>query len=226
MLLRGIHTHPVATGAVVAAALGLVLTASAAPFSPGDVFVGTTDGKIQHFDRTTHTLVQTLDTLINDNVGGICFDSDWNLYATLLNNPANLAVFEPAGGTLVTNTFLTSPPPAGLFYKAEGCTVSAHDEIYVGHVGSSTSSPADIRRYDRDTGNLEQVYSVALTPPGLNGNGPTFLDLHCDQCTMYYTENGEELRRYDVCADAQLADFVSAVPNQRLFDLRVRSDGR
>lgn len=225
MLLRGIHTPPIPPGAIAAAALGLVLTVSAAPFSPGDVFVGTTGGTIQHFDRATGALVQTLDTLINDNIGGICFDSDWNLYATLFNNPNKLAVFEPAGGTLVTNAFLPSPPPAGLFYKAEGCTVSAHDEIYVGHVGSSTISPADVRRYHRDTGALEQVYSVALTPPPGNGNGPTFLDLGCDQCTMYYTESGQKLRRFDVCADVQLPDFVTAPPDQRFFDLRVRSDG-
>ena len=39
--------------------------------------------------------------------------------------------------------------------------------------------------------------------------GSAFIDLAADDCTLYYTSAGPNVKRFDVCSNTQLADFNS-----------------
>ena len=41
---------------------------------------------------------------------------------------------------------------------------------------------------------------------------------------MYYTSEGESVKRYDVCNDTELSDFVSGLPGE-LYALRLLPTG-
>jgi hypothetical protein len=69
------------------------------------------------------------------------------------------------------------------------------------------------------SGALLDSYDVATGP-----RGSDWIDLSADKCTLLYTSEGTLIRRYDVCADAQLSDFAT-VPSGACYALRIRANG-
>jgi sugar lactone lactonase YvrE len=55
------------------------------------------------------------------------------------------------------------------------------------------------------------------------------MDLAPDGCTLYYTSSGQNIQRYDVCADTQLPNFnnapLSFSPYAGALGLRILPDG-
>jgi outer membrane protein assembly factor BamB len=56
--------------------------------------------------------------------------------------------------------------------------------------------------------------------------GPFWIDLAHDACTIFYTSYGPNVKRFDACANAQLPDFnLAPLPGGATQDLRVLPDG-
>lgn len=185
--------------------------AGALAFEKGDVFVGVGDGKISIF-KPDGTFVRTLDTTSNSaEQTGMCFDKDGNLRVTsfttntmtLFDNFGNL-VTHP-WGAVDSNSF------------AESCVVDANGDVYVGQAGGIGGN-RDIKKFDA-AGNFLQRFS-----PDTTNKGTDWIDLAADQCTMFYTSESPEIKRYDVCNDTQLTDFASGLGNS-CFANRIRDNG-
>jgi hypothetical protein len=105
------------------------------------------------------------------------------------------------------------------------CTVDRTGNVYLAggpFTGDRFTGSAKLRKYDL-TGHPLDSYDVDAT--GITyGRSIYGLDLAPDQCTMYYgLGGGEDVKRYDVCARAQLPVFGSA--GFPCDELRVLPDG-
>jgi len=177
------------------------------PFKVGDVFVGVGNGKIQHRD-TAGTLVETLDTLQGGFTTGMAFDTVGNLYVTNFN-AHNVRKFSNQG--VLVGTFgsgYSGSPESILFDKA--------GNFYVGAVDGDN----DIRKFDA-VGNPLVRFNVAT-----EDRGSDWIDLAADQCTMFYTSEAENIKRFNVCTNQQLPNFnTSPLPNSVAYALRILPDG-
>ena len=199
---------------VVAIALALAVLAAGRwaaadhlPYGEGDIFAAVGAGQIKHFDPAGN-LIEVLDTTSGSTEqAGMCFDAADNLYSTNFT-ANNMSKFDNQGGLLIH-------PWGGPFNaQPESCVVDAAGNIYVGQPDGTS----DILKFDSD-GNLLASYDVAVGP-----RGSDWIDLAADQCTMFYTSEGSVVGRYDVCADAQLADFATGLSSP-CFALRIRRNG-
>jgi hypothetical protein len=170
--------------------LGAGRARAAVPYNVGDVFAAIGNGQVKHFDPTG-TLLETLDdTTGSQFTAGMCFDGSGNLYVTNFST-GNVSKFDNAGN-LVNASFLTG------LSNPESCSRDVAGDIYVGQAGANT-----IMKFS-SSGALLNTYTVAT-----ESRGTDWIDLASDQCTMFYTSEGNLIKRFDVCANTQLADFAT-----------------
>jgi hypothetical protein len=178
------------------------------PFQRGDVFAGVGSGQVNHY-RPDGTLVQTLDTgSASRDQTGMCFDGLGNLYTTNWT-AGSMSKFDSQGAR-------TAYPWGGPFgNNPESCVADAQGNLYTGEVAGANR----IRKWDL-SGNL-----LASHAPDIEVRGVDWIDLAADQCTMYYTSEAHAIKRFNVCTNTQLSDFVTNLPGQFCFALRLRANG-
>jgi hypothetical protein len=95
-------------------------------------------------------------------------------------------------------------------------------DFYVG-IRDDNAQPAVVARIYRynAAGTFQQAYIVAKDQVGAG-----WIDLAADQRTIFYTSEGQQIKRFDVVAGSQLPDFATlpAFPN-RAFALRLLPPG-
>jgi hypothetical protein len=186
-------------------ALTMASGASAAPYATGDVFAGVGTGKIKVFSPTG-VLKQTLDTTSSSNEDtGMCFDGSGNLYSTNFS-AGNMTKFNNSG-TIIQH------PWGGPFNNPESCSVDQSNNVFVGDAST------DLLRKFNSSGTLLDDDAVS-TP----SRGTDWIDLAADQCTVYYTSEGSQVLRYNMCTDTQLANFADGLAAP-CFALRIRPNG-
>jgi hypothetical protein len=169
------------------------------------VFAGVGNGRFNHFSPTG----VLLETLNDGQVGpgqnattGMCFDPAGNMYGTNVN--ANSMSKFSNNGTLLAATF-------GSFNAfPESCLVVGGTAMYV----SQVSGTGDIVRLNL-SGTQTASYDVARSD---------WIDLAADLCTIFYTDEGPTIRRFNVCTNTALPDFVT-VPGATFFALRILANG-
>jgi hypothetical protein len=178
-------------------ALGIaVLVASpaqpshATTFQVGDVFVATDQGGTVQWREPDGTLHATLPTLPSVSTTGMAFDSSDNLYVTGFDGN-QVSVLNNMG--VLTGAF-------GSGYNANPESI-LFDEAGNAYVGQADGT-RDILKFD-SAGNPLASFNVATSD-----RGSDWIDLAADQCTMFYTSEGSEVKRFDVCTNTQLADFA------------------
>ncbi|HEY6065977.1 MAG TPA: hypothetical protein VIY96_07455, partial [Thermoanaerobaculia bacterium] len=188
-------------------ALGFSASAFAAvPFNVGDVFAGIGAGRFNHFSPTG-TLLETLNDgqavgSGQDATTGMCFDPAGNMYGTNIN--ANSMSKFSNNGTLLAATF-------GSFNASpESCLIIGGSTMYV----SEVQGTGDILKLNLSGAQLAN-YNVARSD---------WIDLAADQCTMFYTDEGPIIRRFNVCTNTALADFVN-VSGGNFYALRILPNG-
>lgn len=205
------------TGIAVLWGLGLILLvtsessstahADRVPYSLGDVFAGVGNGRVKHFD-SSGTLLETLDTTTgSQHVAGMAFDGKGNLFVTNFTSNS-MSKFDKAG-TLVGGfggQFDTAP---------ESVVFDKNGNVYVGQADGLRQ----VRKLDA-AGKLLATYS-----PATDGRGTDWIDLAADQCTLFYTSEGRHVKRFDVCSNNQLPDFVELSAGTEAFALRIRPNG-
>jgi len=179
------------------------------PYAVGDVFAGVGNGQIRHLSPTG-TLIEVLDTgtTCSEQLG-MAFDPAGNLYATsAFSCTATVVKFNNQGG-------LIGPFGSGYSSSTESIAIDAAGNVYVGQPDGTS----DILKFD-SAGNPLDFFDVPVGP-----RGSDWIDLAGDQCTMFYSSEGTDIRRYDVCTDTPLANFNTAPLPSSSFALRILPGG-
>ncbi len=191
-------------------------TATPTPgYAVDSVFAGVGANKINVYDPAGQ-LLQVLDTGSQSaREKGMCFDASGNLYVANFD-AQTLSKFDVHG-------HLRAARWAGPFTAdpkdPESCVVDSAGHIYVGIVAfESTARGGVLHKYDAD-GHLLATYH-----PAVDGRGVDWIDLATNNCTLYYTSEGTGVKRFDICANRQLADFASGLAGP-CYALRVRPNG-
>jgi streptogramin lyase len=198
-------------GAPAAAQLGSLLSTT---FQPGDVIVSLEPGPVLWYgpDGTLKRLLLGTEQGTGE---GVAFDATGNLYVTRWCIDSSCSM---TGNTV--EKYSPMGLPAGRFGTGYDCNPHAilFDQSGAAYVGLAGCS-GDIVKVAPDGAQT----SFPVAP---DNQGAFWIDLAPDGCTMFYTSWGPNVKRYDVCARAQLADFnLAPVPGGTAHDLRVLPDG-
>jgi len=196
---------------VLPTAVSLLILASllfaAVAFNVGDVFAGVGRGKFNHFSPTG-TLLETLDDgqavgSGEDATTGMCFDPAGNMYGTNLDKNS-MSKFSN-NGTLLAATF-------GSFNSLpESCLiVGGRTPMYV----SEVLGTGDILKLSLPSGTQLANYDVPRSD---------WIDLASDRCTMFYSNEGPAIHRFNVCTNMALPDFTNVGP--AFYALRILPNG-
>lgn len=176
-------------------------------FAKGDVFAGVGAGKVKHFS-SSGTLIETLDTTTGSGeTTGMCFDKVGNLYSTNFD-ATSMSKFDVTGK-------LVSSFGTGFYKSPESCVLDAAQNVYVGQADGNHQ----ILKFS-SSGALVANYS-----PAIENRGTDWIDLASDQCNLFYTSEGSQVKRFNVCTNAPLADFATGLSGSPCFALRIRSNG-
>ena len=193
--------------ALAASAVTLVGSASAAgpTYAVGDVFAAIGSSQVKQFSDTG-TLLNTLTGQPSTYTTGMAFDASGNLYVTGFDG--NTVSKFDSSGTLLGSF------GSGYNGGPESIVIDAAGNFYVGQANFS----GDVLKFG-PTGTLLASFNVAT-----ENRGSDWIDLAGDQCTLFYTSEGDLVKRYNVCTNTQLADFAT-LPTGEAFALRIRPNG-
>ncbi len=188
-------------------------TGAAATFGSGDVFVSLSNGSIQ-WRGPDGTLKQTLVNPTTDgHAEGMGFDIQSNLYAATWYGTGaitgnTVALFVPAGVYSANFGSGYNCNPTSVDFDSAG-------NVYVGQADCSRT----LLQFNM-AGTLQASYNVATEARGSN-----WIDLAGDECTVFYTSEGMNVKRFNMCANDQLSDFNAApLPGQAAYALRILPD--
>jgi len=192
---------------VVAVALTIAVFSSPAmayDFQIGDVFASTGSGTVQVYSNSG-TLQTTLNTTQGGFTTGSATDAAGNFYVTNFSS-GSVSQFDTQGA-LTDATFVTGGTnyESIVFDKAGG--------FYVGDAGTTGI------KYFNSAGVLQTTYTVAI-----EDRGTDWVDLAANQTTLYYTSEGDLIKRYDTVS-GQLSDFADLGTGTQAYALRILGDG-
>ena len=183
---------------------------TSAPYTVGDVFVGVGTGFIKHFSPAG-VLLDTLNTLTGCNEDlGMAFTSTNHLVATAAFggcSAGQVVEFDDMGN-------LIGPFGSGYSDSTESVVIDASGNVYVGQPDGTKA----LKKFN-STGTFLMDFFPAPQNRGTDWN-----DLAADQCTMFYTSEGDAIKRFDVCTNTQLSDFATGGASPK-YALRIRSNG-
>jgi Big-like domain-containing protein len=193
---------------VILLGAGAAAQPAGATYPNGNVFAGVGAGLIKQF-TPTGTLVSTLDTGSGSAEDtGMAFDQAGNLYATAFT-VSNVFEFDSNGNLI---------GPFGSGYDAghaESIVFDIYGNAYVGQ----PDGPKTVLKFS-PSGTLLATFS----PVTGNPRGTDWVDLAADQCTLHYTTETDSVKRFNVCTNTQLSDFVSGLAGP-CYAHRIRSNG-
>jgi hypothetical protein len=109
---------------------------------------------------------------------------------------------------------LIGPFGSGYSDSTESVVIDASGNVYVGQPDGTMA----LKKFNSTGTFLTDFF------PAPQSRGTDWNDLAADQCTMFYTSEGDAIKRFDVCTNTQLADFASSAAFPK-YALRIRSNG-
>jgi len=184
-------------------------------FAPGDLLVSLRTGEVQ-WRAADGSLVGVLLNVVPGKAEGMGFDASGNLYVSHYCADASACM---AGNSV--EKFSPQGISLGGFGGGYDCnpysfTFDRLGSVYVGQADCS----GDLRQLDL-SGTFREAFDVAS-----EGRGSARIDLAADGCTLFYTSQGPNVKRYDLCSRRQLPDFNAVpVPGGYTGSLRILPDG-
>lgn len=183
-------------------------------FAPGDVFVSLRTGQVQWWGPNG-ILKAVLVNVIPGKAEGMGFDRAGNLYVTHY-------CLDPTCRTgNSVEKFDSSGISRGAFGSGYNCNpyaivFDAATRAFVGQADCTGS----ILRFD----GLGVFQAEFLVAP--DNRGSARIDLAPDACTMFYTSQGPNVKRFNICTNQQLPNFNKApLPGGVTWALRILPDG-
>ncbi|WP_395682930.1 Calx-beta domain-containing protein [Dokdonella sp.] len=211
---NGVPGSPTATGTIISDEI-----------APGTRFVlvgkdnGTSGRKIRRY-TTGGTFIDDWDDRLPSGFGyivtGICFAPNGNVLATRFAYPG--PVLYSRFGAILDEDFTRHPLGNATFANHESCVFDHAGNVYIGQAGGS-SSPDDqvpVLKFDRYGTRLDTL--VLPTGP----RGTDWIDLAGDDCTLYYTSEDTDVRRYNACTHTVLPMFATGLTPPYCYALRIR----
>lgn len=186
-----------------------------AAFAPGDLFVSLRSGQVLWL-HPDGSLNRVLMNAVPGKAEGMAFDAAGNLYVT--HYCADLTVCYTGNGV---EKFTANGMSAGSFGSGYNCNPESivFDAAGRAYVGLSDCT-GDVLLFN-GLGALQQAFHVMP-----DQRGATRVDLGADGCTLFYTSQGPNVKRFNVCSNAQLQDFNAAsLPGGPAYGVRVLPDG-
>ena len=184
-------------------------------FERGDVFVALETGPVQWW-LGDGTLVRILPQMVPGTGEGMGFDGSGNLYVTRwcidpwCSTGSTVEMYDVLGRSW-------GAVGSGYDCNPHAIVFDPTNTAFVGQAGCT----GDILKFPPGGDRNPTAYDVAW-----DNQGSFWIDLAPDRCTMFYTSYGPNVKRFDVCAGAQLPDFNAApLPGGVAHDVRVLPDG-
>jgi hypothetical protein len=176
-------------------------------FQSGQVFASVGFSTVNVYDTSGNALTPLTDTSNSQYVAGSVFDSSNNLYVAD-DSSNSVSEFSPTGAPL--GQFATGlQNPIGLVFDNSG-------NLYVGQQATPY-----VEEYS-PSGQLV----ANIGPLNTELYGADWIDLASDQCTLYYTTEGNDILRYNKCTHMQLPNFnTAALTGYGAFELRILANG-
>lgn len=199
-------------------------TPTPVPFSQGDIFVGSNNSNVYHYN-SQGILLSTLDTQntqtgSDSGVADVCFDNAGNLYAVnggFSIEEQTIAQFSNRGSLLVSPWGNYTPFYGKSFYIC----ISDGNNIYV---GQTYSGPTSIIKFSTIDGSILDAFNL----PTVIMYGTAY-DVAPDKCTMLYIDypnGGAKIKSYNICTKTQNPDITQTLPSQYCGrSLRIRQNG-
>jgi len=206
------------TGAGHAARAGSAATEllSPAPWGRGDVLVGgDSGGTVNEYDPSGQ-LIGQLATGAQHQVSGLCFDRFGDLF-TANSSDSTVSKFG-SGGNLLDAVWATKYGGGGL----ETCVPDGSGNVYTGENVVVNTGGYDIEKFDAN-GYPITTYAADLADWGGTA-GVHWMDLASDGCTVVYTNQGPNVKRFDVCTNTQLPDLKDNLA-QQCWGVKILADG-
>jgi Ca2+-binding RTX toxin-like protein len=179
----------VALIAASSAATGLTATASAATWVPGDVFAGIGNSSVNVFDNAGAFKETVTGGAPSTYTTGCAFDAGKDLYSTGFSSHEVVRFDGDPPHSVVT----TYPSQAGNG-SAESIIFAQNGDFYVGHAAGGK-----VEKHDA-SGAFVKTFT---TMP----HATDWIDLAKDQTTIFYTDEGSEVFRFDTATETPLPDF-------------------
>jgi hypothetical protein len=129
---------------------------------------------------------------------GLCRAPDGDVLSTRFatsEGPVRMS----ASGALLDGDF------GGLIGDDESCAFDLQGNVWVGEAGPVSATTFALR-YLAGDGRLLETLQVPV-----GERGTDWIELDSDQCTLYYTSEDSDVRRYDVCARTPIAHFATGL---------------
>jgi sugar lactone lactonase YvrE len=167
--------------------------------------------------QTGVTLSGTLTTTDQPLPFGMAFDSGGNLYVANYGSltPGAGSVTRFAGPNLTQSTGLFANTLAG--QTPQSIAFDAAGNAYVGTAGA-LGGTGDVYRFNA-AGALTGQFNVTLDAVS------SWIDLANNQATLFYTSGSRRIQRWDVAANAAMADFAVLPGAGQAFELKLLPDG-
>ena len=181
---------------------------AATVFQSGQVFASVGNSTVNVYDPTSGDQVTSLNDGLNEPyTAGSVFDASGNFYVAD-DLSGDVSEYSPNGtldGTFASG--LTNP--LSLVFDNQG-------NLYVGQQG--TPYIAEFNASGQNVAN----YGPLTTQE----SGDDWIDLASDECTFYYTTEGNEIFKYNKCTNTQEGTFnQQPLTGDDAFDLKILPDG-
>lgn len=129
---------------------------------------------------------------------GFCRSPDGDVLSTRFSAGQG-PVLMSASGAVRDNNF------GGLVGDDESCAFDELGNAWVGEAVPSSASEA-LLRYIADDGRVLKTLQIPV-----GERGTDWIELDADQCTLYYTSEDSDVRRFDVCAEQVMPHFATGL---------------
>ena len=187
------------------------------PYAPGDVFEGDWNGNplVRHYSATGQLLEYLNPTYSNSqsNPTGMCNDAQGDLYVTMFGDSA-VVKFDNAGHQLQrwTQGDVNADP--------ESCVVDNQGHVWVGFATDAPNNGqvSGLVEYDQN-GNPLATYH-----PQADSRGIDWIALSSDNCTLFYTSEGQLVRRFNICTGQPMSTFAN-LGQFACYEVAIRPNG-